>query len=101
MSKTVRKGKGKKKENCKNLVAVTKLKDVVAQMSLTNDFFFSIFMSCFCFCFFLVFFSQRTFFSFLSGIITFIVAWLIFGQDSNDHLSAESSMDFTVIKNGY
>ena len=65
-------------------------------MSLTNDLFsiqflFHVF----------VFFSQRTFFSFLSGIITFIVAWLIFGQDSNDHLSAESSMDFTVIKNGY
>lgn len=101
MSKTVRKGKEKKKKNCKNLVAVTKLKDVVAQMSLTNVFFF-FFNFYFMFLFFLfVFFSQRTFFSFLSGIITFVVAWLIFGQDSNDHLSAESSMDFTVIKNGY
>ena len=76
-------------------------------MSLTNDLFsiqflfhvFFGFFLVFLFCFF--FFSQRTFFSFLSGIITFIVAWLIFGQDSNDHLSAESSMDFTVIKNGY
>ena len=72
-------------------------------MSLTNDLFsiqflFHVF---FVFVFVFVFFSQRTFFSFLSGIITFIVAWLIFGQDSNDHLSAESSMDFTVIKNGY
>jgi len=84
-------------KNCKNLVAVTKLKDVVAQMSFTNDFFFNFYFMFL----FLFFFSQRTFFSFLSGIITFIVAWLIFGQDSNDHLSAESSMDFTVIKNGY
>ena len=67
-------------------------------MSLTNDLFSIQFLF---HVFFFVFFSQRTFFSFLSGIITFIVAWLIFGQDNNDHLSAESSMDFTVIKNGY
>ena len=57
MSKTVRKGKEKKK-NCKNLVAVTKLKDVVAQISLTNDLFsiqflFHVFVFVFVFCFFL------------------------------------------------
>ncbi|KAM7430901.1 Major facilitator superfamily domain-containing protein 12 [Porites harrisoni] len=39
----------------------------------------------------------RTAFSFLSGIVTFIVAWLIIGQDSSDHISAENSMDFTVL----
>ena len=65
------------------------------------QFLFHVFIFIFVFVFVFVFFSQRTFFSFLSGIITFIVAWLIFGQDSNDHLSAESSMDFTVIKKEY
>ena len=29
--------------------------------------------------------------------MTFIAAWLIIGQDSSDHISAENSIDFTVI----
>ena len=58
MSKTVRKGKEKKK-NCKNLVAVTKLKDVVAQMSLTNDLFSIQFLF---HVFFLFFFLSKDFF---------------------------------------
>ncbi|XP_073240513.1 major facilitator superfamily domain-containing protein 12-like [Porites lutea] len=39
----------------------------------------------------------RTAFSFLSGIITLVVAWAIFGQDNSEHLTAENAMDFTVM----
>lgn len=41
----------------------------------------------------------RTTFSFLSGILTLVVAWAIFGQDNSEHLTAENAADFTVIIN--
>ena len=41
-------------------------------------------------------FFQRTTLTFLSGIVTYLVAWAILGQDTKDNISAESSSDFTV-----
>ncbi|XP_015748307.1 PREDICTED: uncharacterized protein LOC107328101 [Acropora digitifera] len=38
--------------------------------------------------------SLRTSFSYLSGILTFVVAWVIFGLDSESQLSESSSRDF-------
>ena len=49
--------------------------------------------------FFRFIFFKRTTFSFLSGILTLVVAWAIFGQDNSEHLTAENAMDFTVIIN--
>ena len=40
--------------------------------------------------------SVRSAFTFLSGIVTFLVAWAILGQDSSDRFSSETSMDLTV-----
>lgn len=45
------------------------------------------------------YFFLRTTFSFLSGILTLVVAWAIFGQDNSEHLTAENAADFTVIIN--
>nr|XP_058946827.1 uncharacterized protein LOC131774768 isoform X1 [Pocillopora verrucosa] len=39
----------------------------------------------------------RTSFMYLTGIVSYLVAWLILGQDSRDQLTKESSMDFMVI----
>ncbi|XP_066024041.1 major facilitator superfamily domain-containing protein 12-like [Pocillopora verrucosa] len=39
----------------------------------------------------------RTGFMYLTGIVSYLVAWLVLGQDSRDQLTKESSMDFTVI----
>ncbi|XP_066027607.1 major facilitator superfamily domain-containing protein 12-like [Pocillopora verrucosa] len=39
----------------------------------------------------------RTGFMYLTGIVSYLVAWLILGQDSRDQLTKESSMDFMVI----
>ena len=36
---------------------------------------------------------------YLTGIVSYLVAWLILGQDSRDQLTKESSMDFMVINN--
>ena len=33
---------------------------------------------------------------FLTGTVSFLVVFAILGQDNRDHLTAESSMDFTV-----
>ena len=41
-------------------------------------------------------FLDRTSFSYLSGILTFVVAWVIFGLDSESQLSESSSRDFMV-----
>lgn len=41
-------------------------------------------------------FLNRTTFAFLSGIVTYLVAWAIFGQDNKGDISAENSIDFTV-----
>ena len=38
-------------------------------------------------------------FTFLTGIVSYLVAWAILGQDNHDELSPESSMDFTVRNN--
>ncbi|XP_067038459.1 uncharacterized protein [Acropora muricata] len=39
----------------------------------------------------------RTAFTYLSGILTFVVSWVILGQGSKSQLSANSSKDFTVL----
>ncbi|CAH3147478.1 unnamed protein product, partial [Porites lobata] len=39
----------------------------------------------------------RVTFTFLSGIATYLVAWVVLGQDSRDNLSTESLVDFTTI----
>ena len=36
---------------------------------------------------------------YLTGVVCYLVAWLILGQDGRDQLSKESSMDFMVISN--
>ena len=36
---------------------------------------------------------------YVTGIVSYLVAWLILGQDSRDQLTKESSMDFMVINN--
>ena len=43
-----------------------------------------------------LFFLFRSAFSYLSGILTFVVAWVIFGQDSESQISENSSKDFAV-----
>ncbi|XP_078358319.1 uncharacterized protein LOC144643058 isoform X2 [Oculina patagonica] len=35
--------------------------------------------------------------TFLTGIVTYLVAWAILGRDNQNQLTAESSMDFTVL----
>ncbi|CAH3147484.1 unnamed protein product [Porites lobata] len=39
----------------------------------------------------------RVTFTFLSGIATYLVAWLVLGQDPRNNLSTESLVDFTII----
>ncbi|KAL9983319.1 hypothetical protein ACROYT_G005468 [Oculina patagonica] len=39
----------------------------------------------------------RMAFTFLTGIVSYLVAWAILGQDNQDQLTSESSMDFTVM----
>jgi len=39
----------------------------------------------------------RTAFTFLSGIATYLIAWAILGQDTSNHISSETSMDFTMM----
>ncbi|XP_022785992.1 major facilitator superfamily domain-containing protein 12-like [Stylophora pistillata] len=41
--------------------------------------------------------ASRTGFMYLTGIVSYLVAWLILGQDNRDQLTKESSMDFMVI----
>ena len=36
---------------------------------------------------------------YLTGIVSYLVAWLILGRDSRDQLTKESSMNFMVIDN--
>ena len=38
----------------------------------------------------------RTAFTYLSGILTFVVAWVIFGLDSKSKISEDTSKDFMV-----
>ena len=45
--------------------------------------------------------SVRSAFTFLSGIVTFLVAWAILGQDSSDRFSSQTSMDLTVMYKCY
>ncbi|XP_074614271.1 uncharacterized protein LOC141874024 isoform X2 [Acropora palmata] len=39
----------------------------------------------------------RSAFSYLSGILTFVVAWITFGQDSESQISEDSSKDFMIL----
>ena len=41
-------------------------------------------------------FRFRSAFSYLSSILTFVVAWITFGQDSESQISEDSSKDFMV-----
>ena len=42
------------------------------------------------------YFLFRTAFTYLSGILTFVVAWVILGKGSKSQLSANSSKEFMV-----
>lgn len=41
-------------------------------------------------------FYLRMAFTFLTGIVSYLVAWAILGHDDQDQLTSESAMDFTV-----
>ena len=40
---------------------------------------------------------HRTGFAYLGGIVSYVVAWIVFGQSSDTELSSNSWKDFTVI----